>query len=389
MCAITAAKRKKSILILEKSNKVGKKILMSGGGRCNFTNLFVEADYFLSKNPHFCKSALKKYTPYDFIAMVEKHNINYVEKNHHELFCEKSSKDILNMLLEECHEMNVAIETHTDVKEVSNIENKESLFSYQLRIMTNSTHENIVQCKSLVVATGALSIPKLGGSGFGYELAQQIDLPLVTRRASLVPFMFTGEIKNLCENLSGISLPVDIESNNKVFEESMLFTHRGLSGPAILQISNYWDLGGEITINLLPNINAAEALLSQKQKKKKVTIKKYLTTLLPKALVTNLEALWWYSLKDQVFLEISDDDLTKLGSKLNAWKIKPAATEGYRTAEVTLGGIDTDAIESKTMEIKNQPGLFFIGEVLDVTGHLGGYNFQWAWASGYSAGLVA
>ena len=389
MCAITAAKRKKSILILEKSNKVGKKILMSGGGRCNFTNLFVEADHFLSKNPHFCKSALKKYTPYDFIAMVEKHNINYVEKNHHELFCEKSSKDILNMLLEECHEMNVAIETHTDVKEVSNIENKESLFSYQLRIMTNSTHENIVQCKSLVVATGALSIPKLGGSGFGYELAQQFNLPLVSRRASLVPFMFTGEIKNLCENLSGISLPVDIESNNKVFEESMLFTHRGLSGPAILQISNYWDLGGEITINLLPNINAAEALLSQKQKKKKVTIKKYLTTLLPKALVTNLEALWWYSLKDQVFLEISDDDLTKLGSKLNAWKIKPAATEGYRTAEVTLGGIDTDAIESKTMEIKNQPGLFFIGEVLDVTGHLGGYNFQWAWASGYSAGLVA
>ena len=241
-----------------------------------------------------------------------------------------------------------------------------------------------MQCKSLVVATGALSIPKLGGSGFGYELAQQFNLPLVPRRASLVPFMFTGEIKNLCENLSGISLPVDIESNNKVFEESMLFTHRGLSGPAILQISNYWDLGGEITINLLPNINAAEALLSQKQKKKKVTIKKYLTTLLPKALVTNLEALWWYSLKDQVFLEISDDDLTKLGSKLNAWKIKPAATEGYRTAEVTLGGIDTDAIESKTMEIKNQPGLFFIGEVLDVTGHLGGYNFQWAWASGYS-----
>ena len=389
MCAITAAKRKKSILILEKSNKVGKKILMSGGGRCNFTNLFVEADHFLSKNPHFCKSALKKYTPSDFIAMVEKHNINYVEKNHHELFCEKSSKDILNMLLEECHEMNVAIETHTDVKKVSNIENKDSLFSYQLRVMTNSTHEDIVQCKSLVVATGALSIPKLGGSGFGYELAQQFNLPLVPRRASLVPFMFTGEIQNLCENLSGISLPVDIESNNKVFEESMLFTHRGLSGPAILQISNYWDLGDEITINLLPNINAAETLLSQKQKKKKVTIKKYLSTLLPKALVTNLEALWWYSLKDQVFLEISDDDLTKLGSKLNAWKIKPAATEGYRTAEVTLGGIDTDAIESKTMEIKNQPGLFFIGEVLDVTGHLGEYNFQWAWASGYSAGLVA
>lgn len=389
MCAITAAKRNKSILILEKSNKVGKKILMSGGGRCNFTNLFVEADHFLSNNPHFCKSALNKYTPYDFIAMVEKHNINYVEKNHHELFCEKSSKDILNMLLKECREMDVLIETHTDIKEVSNNKNEGTLFPYQLKVITNSTQKHTVQCKSLVVATGALSIPKLGGSGFGYELAQQFDLPLVTRRASLVPFMFTGEIKNLCENLSGISLPVAIESNNKVFEESMLFTHRGLSGPAILQISNYWSPGGEITINLLPNINAIEALLSQKQNMEKSTLKKYLTTLLPKALVTNLETLWWQSIRDRAFLEISNDDLKKLGYKLNAWKIKPASTEGYRTAEVTLGGVNTDAVDSKTMEIKSHSGLFFIGEVVDVTGHLGGYNFQWAWSSGYSAGLVA
>ena len=389
MCAITAAKRNKSILILEKSNKVGKKILMSGGGRCNFTNLFVEADHFLSNNPHFCKSALNKYTPYDFIAMVEKHNINYVEKNHHELFCEKSSKDILNMLLKECREMDVLIETHTDIKEVSNNKNEGTLFPYQLKVITNSTHKHTVQCKSLVVATGALSIPKLGGSGFGYELAQQFGLPLVTRRASLVPFMFTGEIKNLCENLSGISLPVAIESNNKIFEESMLFTHRGLSGPAILQISNYWSPGGEITINLLPNINATEALLSQKQNMEKSTLKKYLTTLLPKALVTNLETLWWQSIRDRTFLEISNDDLKKLGYKLNAWKIKPASTEGYRTAEVTLGGVNTDAVDSKTMEIKSHSGLFFIGEVVDVTGHLGGYNFQWAWSSGYSAGLVA
>ena len=389
MCAITAAKRNKSILILEKSNKVGKKILMSGGGRCNFTNLFVEADHFLSNNPHFCKSALNKYTPYDFIAMVEKHNINYVEKNHHELFCEKSSKDILNMLLKECREMDVLIETHTDIKEVSNNKNEGTLFPYQLKVITNSTQKHTVQCKSLVVATGALSIPKLGGSGFGYELAQQFDLPLVTRRASLVPFMFTGEIKNLCENLSGISLPVAIESNNKIFEESMLFTHRGLSGPAILQISNYWSPGGEITINLLPNINAIEGLLSQKQNMEKSTLKKYLTTLLPKALVTNLETLWWQSIRDRTFLEISNDDLKKLGYKLNAWKIKPASTEGYRTAEVTLGGVNTDAVDSKTMEIKSHSGLFFIGEVVDVTGHLGGYNFQWAWSSGYSAGLVA
>jgi predicted Rossmann fold flavoprotein len=201
--------------------------------------------------------------------------------------------------------------------------------------------------------------------------------------------MFTGEIKNLCENLSGISLPVAIESNNKVFEESMLFTHRGLSGPAILQISNYWSPGCEITINLLPNINAIEALLSQKQNMEKSTLKKYLTTLLPKALVTNLETLWWQPIRDRAFLEISNDDLKKLGYKLNAWKIKPASTEGYRTAEVTLGGVNTDAVDSKTMEIKSHSGLFFIGEVVDVTGHLGGYNFQWAWSSGYSAGLVA
>jgi len=389
MCAITAAKRKKSVLIVEKSNKVGKKILMSGGGRCNFTNLFVEADHFLSNNPHFCKAALKRYTPQDFITMVEEHEIGYIEKNHHELFCEKSSKDILNMLLAECKEWNVEIQTHVDIGKVSSNYEETTELPYQLSMSINSSDEILVQCKSLIVATGALSIPKLGGSGFGYDLAKQFNLPLVPRRASLVPFMFSGEIKDLCEKLSGVSVPVIIESNNKIFEESMLFTHRGLSGPAILQISNYWNPGDEITINLLPGINAAKEFIYQKHNKNKSTLKKHLNKMLPKALVGGLEALWWYLLKDHSFPEISNNDLIDLGNKFNAWKIKPSATEGYRTAEVTLGGVNTDVVNSKTMEIKGHTGLFFVGEVLDVTGHLGGYNFQWAWSSGYSAGLAA
>ena len=388
MCAITAAKRNKSVLIVEKSNKVGKKILMSGGGRCNFTNLYVEADHFLSSNPHFCKAALKRYTPKDFIAKVEEHGIDYVEKKHHELFCMKSSKDILNMLLLECNDLGVEIHTDIDTEEVINCHKEFSKDRYQITIKTKS-NQNFIRCKSLVVATGALSIPKLGGSGFGYELAKQFKLPLVTRRASLVPFMLSGEIKDICEKLSGISTPVIIESNNKSFEESMLFTHRGLSGPAVLQISNYWKPGDEIIINLLPGIDAAKTLLREKSNSNKSTIKKYLSTLLPKALVSDLENLWWYLHRDHIFPEISNNDLKDIGNKLNAWKIKPSATEGYRTAEVTLGGVNTDVINSKTMEIKNHPGLFFIGEVIDVTGHLGGYNFQWAWSSGYSAGLAA
>jgi len=388
MCAITAAKRNKSVLILEKSNKVGKKILMSGGGRCNFTNLYVEADHFLSNNPHFCKDALKRYTPEDFIAKVEEHGIDYIEKKHHELFCVKSSKDILNMLLLECNDLGAEIHTHIDTEEVVDCHEEISEYRYQLTIKTNS-NQNFIRCKSLVVATGALSIPKLGGSGFGYELAKQFKLPLVTRRASLVPFMFSGEIKNICEKLSGISTPVIIKSNNKSFAESMLFTHRGLSGPAVLQISNYWEPGDEIIINLLPGIDATKTLLREKNNSNKSTIKKYLSTLMPNALAADLEILWWSMYKNHIFPEISNDELKIIGNKLNAWKIKPSATEGYRTAEVTLGGVNTDVINSKTMEIKNHPGLFFIGEVIDVTGHLGGYNFQWAWSSGYSAGLVA
>jgi len=392
LCAITAAKRNKRVLVLEKSNKIGKKILMSGGGRCNFTNLYVDAEHFLSNNPHFCKAALKRFTPEDFIAMVVEHGIEYKEKKHHQLFCVNSSKDILNMLLSECSELDVEIQTQVDTEEVVNQNNQLSGYRYQLKIQTTTSqgiNKKYVQCKSLIVATGALSIPTLGGSGFGYDLAKQFNLPLVERRASLVPFMFSNGIQNLCERLSGLSTPVIIKSNGKEFEESMLFTHRGLSGPAVLQISNYWKPGDSIIINLLPEINASQALLDEKIKNSKIIIKKYLSTLIPKALVSELARMWWPVHQDRMLSEISKNDLKIIGNHLNAWNLKPTDTEGYRTAEVTLGGVDTNAINSKTMEIKDHPGLFFIGEVVDVTGHLGGYNFQWAWSSGYSAGLVA
>ncbi len=388
MCAITAAQRRKSVLVLEKSNKVGKKILMSGGGRCNFTNLFVEAEHFISKNPHFCKSALKRFTPQDFISMVEKHKIAYEEKKHSQLFCINSSKDILNMLLAECNDLGVQILTDIDVGSVKKLEAADQGMRYQI-VTQSKLNQSIISCISLVVATGALSIPTLGGSGFGYELAKQFKLPLVPRHASLVPFMFTESIKNICEQLSGVSTYVMISCNKKSFEESMLFTHRGISGPVVLQISNYWHPGDEIYINLMPNINAQDILLTEKDKHNKITLQKYLNYHLPKALVLQLQELWWSIHKDKSLSEISNAELRSIGNRLNSWSLKPSSTEGYRTAEVTWGGVDTNAIDSKTMEARNHPGLYFIGEVVDVTGHLGGYNFQWAWSSGYSAGLVA
>ena len=388
MCAITAGKRGKTVLVLEKSNKPGKKILMSGGGRCNFTNLYVEAEQFLSNNPHFCKSALKMFTPEDFISMVEAHGIDYEEKKHHQLFCINSAKDILNMLLAECTKAEVEVHTSMEIKKVSKRAESASDGRFDVSLESN-LGQSIIKCESLVIATGALSIPTLGGSGFGYDLAQQFNLPLIARQASLVPFMFSDEIKDLCEELSGVSTPVTILSNKKEFEESMLFTHRGLSGPVVLQISNYWKPGDNIQINLLPGIIAADFLINEKNTNRKTTIKKSFTSLLPKALLLKLEELWWPLHKDQFLSEISNNELIIIGNHLNAWALKPSSTEGYRTAEVTLGGVDTDAINSKTMEIKNHQGLFFIGEVVDVTGHLGGYNFQWAWSSGYSAGLVA
>lgn len=381
-CAFIAAQRGRKVLVLEKANKVGKKILMSGGGRCNFTNYFVEADNYICTNPHFCKAALTRYTQWDFIAMVERYGIEYEERDHGQLFCKHSAKDILAMLLAECEQAGVEIKTRCEVGSVTDHDGH-----YQITYQ-HSNKQQCLDCEALVVATGALSIPTLGGSGFGYELAQQFGLHVIERRAGLVPFMFSDYLKPICERLSGLALPVEVSCQKKSFTENLLFTHRGMSGPVILQISNYWLPGDEVTIDLLPNIDAADWLLTCKQKFGKSLLKNILSQKLAKSLVNELQQLWWSQHAATPISEMSDKQLLAIAGNINAWQIKPSATEGYRTAEVTLGGVDTDAISSKTMEVKEQPGLYFVGEVLDVSGQLGGYNFQWAWASGYSAGMV-
>lgn len=385
-CASIAASRGLSVLVLEKANKVGKKILMSGGGRCNFTNYVVEADNFISGNPHFCKSALKQYTQWDFVAMVERYGIDYEERKHSQLFCIESARDILDMLLVECEQGGVVIKPNCTVERVEASQAQDSTSTYRLTASLPDEKLALV-CRSLVVATGALSIPTLGGSGFGYELAGQFSIPLTERRAGLVPFMFSDALKPVCERLSGLAIEVDLACGGQSFHENILFTHRGISGPAALQISNYWYPGLELSIDLLPGCDAASWLLQQKQDHGKSLLKNRLQYWLAKPLVRELQALWWPELAATALAECSDQRLEEIGRLLNCWRIKPSATEGYRTAEVTLGGVDTDAISSKTMEVKNMPGLFFVGEVVDVSGHLGGFNFQWAWSSGYVAGM--
>jgi predicted Rossmann fold flavoprotein len=392
MCALTAAQRDRRVLVLEKSNKVGKKILMSGGGRCNFTNYYVEPENFISANPHFSKSALKRFTQWDFIAMVEKHGIAFEEREHSQLFCIDSAKEILSMLLDECKLAKVEVRTHTEVSNIERRTDSESKKSFELatsHTRSNQTKHSKLCCESLVVATGALSIPTLGGSGAGYDIARQFSLPLTERRAGLVPFMFSDATKGLCERMSGLASNVEVSCNGQSFVENMLFTHRGLSGPAILQISNYWYPGDTISVDLLPQLDATTWLIEQKSTQAKSLLKTVLQQKLAKALVGELQTLWWPESVNKPLAEINDRSLIAIGRNLNIWTLKPSATEGYRTAEVTLGGIDTNHISSKTMEAKAQSGLYFIGEVLDVTGHLGGFNFQWAWSSGYAAGSFA
>lgn len=401
MCALTAGQRGQNVLVLEKSNKVGKKILMSGGGRCNFSNYFVEADNFISENTHFCKSALSRFTQWDFIAMVERHKIEYEERSHSQLFCLRSAKDILDMLLDECELAGVEVRTHCDIKNVSSIERRAKGNSsehkeqrdkennsrrYAVKLVQNENAVK-VECHSLVVASGGLSIPTLGGSGVGYDIANQFGINLVDRRAGLVPFMFSDKLKPVCERLSGLAVAAEVSCNGQSFSENLLFTHRGISGPVILQISNYWFPGDEIAINFLPDINACQWLVEAKQKHGKTLLRNLLTEKLAKSLVLELQQLWWPEIMATSIAEFSDQKLLEIGNSLNTWIVKPSATEGYRTAEVTLGGIDTDEVSSKTMEANKSRGLYFIGEVLDVSGHLGGFNFQWAWSSGYSAGL--
>ena len=383
-CAITAAKRGKNVLVLEKSNKLGKKILMSGGGRCNFTNYFVNPHNFLSQNNHFCKSALSQYTAQDFISMVEDHNIEFEEKKHGQLFCVNSAKDIVEMLVNECEKYKVTIITNASTSTVKYIDSRYHLSS---TIETKKNTTNLLaESNKLVIATGALSVPTLGGSGFGYDIAKQFQLKVTNLQAGLVPFIFTDSIKNICENLSGVSHNVEVSCNGTTFSEDILFTHRGLSGPVILQISNYWYLGDSISINLIPELSISDHIKEIKKTKPKLLIKSILVNMMPKALVVELENLLWSNLANKPIGEWSNSQIEILSNNLHNWVLKPSSTEGYRTAEVTMGGVDTDFISSKSMEVKNQEGLYFIGEVLDVTGHLGGFNFQWAWASAYVAG---
>jgi len=378
MCAITAGKRGRNVLVLEGSNKIGKKILMSGGGRCNFTNLYVEPNRYLSANPHFCKSALSRYTQWDFIDLVVKHDIPYFDKGEGQLFCEKSSKDILAMLEQECADANVTIWLDS---EISDVKPHETGFSL-------NCSRTALTCDSLVIATGGLSIPKMGASDFGYKLAKQFGLNLLETKAGLVPFTFTGIMHDLTDRLSGVSLRATLSNARASFTEDILFTHRGLSGPAALQISSYWEPGEIIDVDLLPGTNAAELLQTAKQEQPKSLLRSILSEHLPRALVLELQELLWPDFAEMKLAEIPGGAIEKLANTLNQWSLKPAATEGYRTAEVTLGGIDTDELSSKTMEVKKVPGLYCIGEVVDVTGHLGGFNFQWAWASAVAAGQV-
>jgi len=376
-CALTAGQRGRSVLVLDSSNKVGKKILMSGGGGCNFTNLDIMPENYLSQNPHFCISALNRYNQWQFIDLVERHNIPYHEKSHGELFCDNSSKDILKMLLDECAAANVVIRTKSIISQIESVE--EGGFNL-------SVAEQKIHCQSLVVASGGLSIPTLGASGFGYDIAEQFGLNLLPRTAGLVPFTFSDWVKDISETNSGLSVDVEMSVNGISFRENLLFTHRGISGPAALQLSSYWQPGQFISVNLLPGQDALELLLGYKQSNPKSLLRNLISPLLSKGLTQSLQSRYWPQHAETPIAEIANATLESLASHLSNWQLKPSGTEGYRTAEVTLCGVNTDHISSKTMECKTQPDLYFVGEVLDVTGHLGGYNFQWAWASGYAAG---
>lgn len=373
MCALEAGKRGKTVLVLDKANKVGKKILMSGGGRCNFTNLDITPDKYLSHNPHFCKSALSRYTQWDFIAMVERHRIAYYEKTLGQLFCRDKAKDIVNMLLYECEQHNVLIKLK---QVIDSIERKSDIFIIK-------TQQGSYCCQSLVIASGGLSIPSMGASPFAYQLARQFGLKVFPTRAGLVPFTLHDADKQQFRDLSGVSVDCEVECNGQSFREMMLFTHRGLSGPVMLQISSYWTPADSLKIRLMPEVDWNDALVKAQQSTPDAQLKTCLAEHLPKRLLTVLfdEVVLASPLK-----QLAHQQLANICQILEYWQIKPNGTEGYRTAEVTLGGVDCDEISSKTFETKSVPGLYFIGEALDVTGWLGGYNFQWAWSSGWACG---
>jgi predicted Rossmann fold flavoprotein len=372
-CAITAGQRGRRVMVLDHANKVGKKILMSGGGRCNFTNTGVTAANYLSANAHFCKSALARYTPADFIARVEAHGIGYHEKELGQLFCNDSSKRILRMLLDECAEAGVRIETECSVEEVLKVADRFSL----------RTTRGDFAAVSLVVATGGLSIPKMGATGYGYQLARQFGHRLLPTRAGLVPLTLSGKPLEDWADLAGVALPATAAANDRSFTSAVLVTHRGLSGPAILQISSYWQPGDTLHLDFFPDTDVADWLASQQRTRPATELRTVLSEALPKRFAQRIVEL---GLDNKPLRQYRPAELQSIAFKLHAWPIVASGTEGYRTAEVTLGGVDTDGLSSSTMQSKTVPGLFFVGEVVDVTGWLGGYNFQWAWASGVAAG---
>lgn len=428
MCAAHAGARGRRVLVLDHANKAGKKILMSGGGNCNFTNLYTEPANFLSENAHFCKSALARYTQWDFIALVNKHRVPYHEKKLGQLFCDNKSIDILKMLLAECEAVGATVQLNTSIEKIECIAleaspsaeggqvaeggaalaaiggdppvesaestNRSKAAKADKRAKAAApaappndgyllqTSTGPVRCKSLVIATGGLSIPTMGATGFGYEVARQFGHRLLPTRAGLVPFTITDQLKELCTELSGTSVDCLVSCNGKSFRENILFTHRGLSGPAILQISSYWHPGQAVEINLLPDRSVPDWLAQQRQDRPNAELKTILGEVFTKKMAQLLCEQWFES---KPIKQYTHAELESIADKLSAWQLVPAGTEGYRTAEVTLGGVDTREVSSKTMESLKSPGLYFIGEVLDVTGHLGGFNFQWAWASAYAA----
>jgi len=376
MSAIEAGKRGRKVLLIDHAKKIGEKIRISGGGRCNFTNIHTHPSKFISNNPKFVISALSQYTQNDFIDLIKKHNIKFHEKKLGQLFCDESAQQIIDMLLLECEMAKVVLKKNTIITNIDKQDDK-----YFVTIDSDKYF-----CDSLIIATGGLSIPKIGASKFGYDIAQKFNLDIVETLPALVPLTFSEKILAMCRELTGLSVEAVVSFKKVLFEEGMLFTHRGLSGPSILQISSYWKLGEDIKINLSPKLDVIKFLGDKKNSNPKQDINVIVSEILPRRLA------YIICNENKVsgnVCELSNKVLNKLSNSINAWAINPTGSEGYRTAEVTLGGIDTDEISSKTMMSKKHQGLFFIGEVVDVTGHLGGYNFQWAWSSGYVAGRYA
>ena len=373
MCARVAGRRGRSVLILDHAKRPAEKIRISGGGRCNFTNMHSSPAAFLSNNRHFCKSAFTRYTQDDFVQLVTEHQIAFHEKKLGQLFCDDSAQQIIDMLLAECRDAQAELQLNTSVSSVS-----VSAQGYHLQ-----TSGGDVTCSALVVATGGLSIPKIGATRFGYDIARQFGLRVTAVRPALVPLTFQDQFLERCKALSGLSVDAEIRHGKTIFREGLLFTHRGLSGPSILQISSYWQDGAAIHINLLPDADCAAFLTARKREIPRQDVLTALAECLPRRLAADI--------LDELrtagrLADLSNAALGQIGARVNRWQVSPSGTEGYRTAEVTLGGVDVDELSSKTMEAKAQPGLYFIGEVVDVTGHLGGYNFQWAWSSGFVAG---